>query len=564
MFLGPSANLSALQSIRNIVHGAIGPSRFTEIPAEDDFVDEDSTVSINWDEANMEPPRPSVADARYYLRWYASATSCVFDLFEYEELATEIIPWLEQPASAESSTCINFLILAIGAQCGPKSHDEQADAYFAYGRYLLSKRFLEPANIATVQICCLIATYILNAARPHAASMHLGLAVRAAYSLGIHRADINALFPEAESSKRERIWKVLRIQDLFLSTTLGQQPSTTETRDTTSQQGYSASTDLCHIFEKILSEVYSKQEVPPAVLQHVSRHHREWASHFREGLLVDHIPAEEYIGAQNGMNQLNIGLCHLKEAYYWTIMLVTRPYLIDLVQRHVANDTAPLPQMSASDDILSPSIQPSDTLLAHAAVNSAVLTIDLLQCFLHAEEIPKRLPYVVNSVFNSALILGIAYFADLDRLFPLGHAMDLAEKLMDRFQSNDALARWCLQIVRDLRHACNLFVEKRRDRHLEHHGALVKDLFGDVKPFDSRAQPLRASESSPCNVLQGRDSGLENGDLQRLIETQFSELPNDLQVEENSNIWNQLFCDSIPGSLWGSDFEPGGLPFEWP
>lgn len=51
-----------------------------------------------------------------------------------------------------------------------------------------------------------------------------------------------------------------------------------------SQQEYSASTNLCRIFEKILSEVYSKQEVSPTVLQHVSRHHRECASHFREGL----------------------------------------------------------------------------------------------------------------------------------------------------------------------------------------------------------------------------------------------------------------------------------------
>ncbi|OQD68755.1 hypothetical protein PENDEC_c031G06329 [Penicillium decumbens] len=554
MFLGPSANLSALQTIRNIVHSELGASHFTEMPAENDFVDEDCTMSINWDEANMEPPRPSVADCDYYLCWYASATSCVFNLFEYEELAAKIIPWLEQPASADSCSCINFLVLAIGAQCGPKSRDAQADAYFAYGRYLSSTKFLEPANIASIQIYCLIAMYLLNAARPRAASMHFGLAIRAAHSLGIHRPDINALFSAAESFKRERIWKVLRIQDLFLSTTLGQQPSTTETRDTMSQQGYSASTALCHIFEKILSEVYSKQEVSPAVLQHVSRHHREWAFHFQEGLLADRISAEEYIGVQTGKTQLNIGLCHVKEAYYWTIMLVTRPYLIDLVQRHVANDTATLPLMSASDDMLSPSTQPSDTLLAHASVNSAVLTVDLLQCFLHADEIPKRLPYVVNSVFNSALMIGIGYFADLDYLFPLDHAMDLAERLLDRFQSNDALARWGLHIVRDLRNACIQLVKRRYDRRLNHHGALVKDLFGDINSFGSQSRPLYASPSSPpYNVLQGGNNGWEIGGPRGMMETQFSELPDDLQVEENSIIWNQLFYDPIPGSLWESD-----------
>lgn len=78
-------------------------------------------------EACVGPQRPSAADARYYLRWYASATSCVLELFGYEELAVDIIPWLEQPASAHFNTCIDSLILASGAQCMPKSRDEQAD-----------------------------------------------------------------------------------------------------------------------------------------------------------------------------------------------------------------------------------------------------------------------------------------------------------------------------------------------------------------------------------------------------------------------------------------------------
>ncbi|KAJ5811731.1 hypothetical protein N7474_008032 [Penicillium riverlandense] len=564
IFFGPSANLSMLQTIRKIVHRALGPSNFREVPAEDDLVDEEA-VSIEGNDTVAEPSRPSVADARYYLQWYTSTTSCVFDLFGHQELAEEIIPWLEKPASTDPQTCINFLVLAIGAQCGPRNCDDQANEYFTYARSLSSKKCLDAVSIATVQIYCLVATYLLNAARPHAASMHLGLAVRAAHSLGIQRADINALFAGVEGAKRERIWKVLRVQDLFLSTSLGQQPSTKETRETMWPQGYSASTDLCHIFEKILSEVYSKQEVSPAVLENVSKHHREWASRFREGLLTDHIPAEGDVGAREGQNQPNIGLCHLKEAYYWTIMLVTRPYLIDLVQRHMAYETDRPRQASTNDDVLSPQTQQSDTLLAHASVNSAVLTIDLLQCFLLAGEIPKRLPYVVNSILNSALVLGIGYFAGLDRLFPLGHALDLAERLLGRFQSSDPLAQWSLRIVRDLRCSCNEFVRRRCDRHLKRQRALVEGLFGDVKPLDSQARASPISPSSPCSLPQGWNIGSENGDSQDMTQTQFLELPSDLQIEENSTIWSQLFRDSIPGSLWESDLESGGgLPFEWP
>lgn len=560
IFLGPSANLSVVQSIRQIIHGALGTGYFTDVSAENDLVDDIPAVPMHRNETPMEPPRPSIADTRYYLQWYTSATSDVFDLFGYEELIAEIIPWLERASSTDSNTCINFLVLAIGAQCGPESRDEETDAYFNYARYLSSINSMESTTIVTVQIYCLITTYLLNAARPHAASMNLGLTIRAAYSLGIHRADINGLFPTTESFKRERIWKVLRVQDLFLSSTLGHHPSTTETRDTTSQQGYSASTDLCLIFEKILSQVYSKQEVSPTVLQNVSKHHREWACHFREGHAVYHIPAEDYVSSACGKKNLNIGLCHLKAAYYWTIMLVTRPYLIGLVERRLAIDSVNSPPLSIGND-MSTSMDSADALLAHASVNSAVLTIDLLRCLLDVDEIPKRLPYVVNSVLNSALVLGIAYFADLDRFFPLGHAMDTAERLLDRFQLNDALARWSLRIVRDLHNSCNQFVNKRCDRHLKQQGALVEGLFGHLNPLRGQDRPATPSRSPLC-TSQGWNKSSEIRDLDGMIQAQLSEIPSKPPNDDANAIWDQLFCGSISGSHLEFDADPAALPFD--
>ncbi|TQB77559.1 hypothetical protein MPDQ_000100 [Monascus purpureus] len=212
-----------------------------------------------------------------------------------------------------------------------------------------------------------------------------------------------------KNSDRKRVWKVLRVLDLFLRTSLGQQSSTTETRDTLSQKEYSVSTDLCYIFEKILSEIYSKQNVDPRVLQHVSKHHREWAAHFHEGLRVDRIPSTE-----------------------------------------------------------------DGTLLAHASVNSAVLNINLLQGLLRADEIPKRLPFVMNSVFVSALVLGTGFFADLERLFPLGETLLRAYQLLECFQSPDELAKWSVGIVRSLREACSKLVNRRHERLLKRQRCLVR------------------------------------------------------------------------------------------
>ncbi|KAJ5142763.1 uncharacterized protein N7515_001550 [Penicillium bovifimosum] len=554
MFLGPSANLSMLQCIRKVVYSALGPCQFTEEPPQNDLVDEDPDITVNWDTASVEPQRPSVADARYYLEWYTSATSCVFDLFGYEELTAEIISWLGRAASVDASTCINFLVLAIGAQCGPEDRDSQADAYFTYARYLASTRFLEVTKVSTIQIYSLIAMYLLNATRPNAAIMHLGVAIRTAHSLGIHRPDISTLFSAEENSHRERIWKVLRVLDLFLSIYLGQQPSTTETRDAMSQQEYSASADLCCIFEKILGGIYNQQEVSPTVLEHVSQHHREWASHFREGLRVDRISTEEH---QDGDRTPNIGLCHLKEAYYWSIILATRPYLIELVRKHIARDTNTL-SSSGENAFASPKQEP-DTLLAHASVNSAVLTINLLEGFLREDGIPKRLPYIINSILNAALVLGTGYFADLDHLFPLNHAMGLAEKLLNRFQFNDTMARWSLRIVRDLRNVCEEHVKRRRDRRLDRQRVLAESLFGDIKACYSEPWPLHSSQLSLQSLPSGEHACSEGGDFG----LQFSGFDGDLRLEENSVIWSQLFDSEPSDAVFGAEFGAGEPAFAW-
>lgn len=560
--LGPSSNLSLLYSIRQIVNSALGPWPFTEERPDSDLVDEAPTPSANTIDIKVEPQRPSEADAHYYIHWYSVTTTCVFDLFELEELEAQIVPWLSQPATADAQTCINFLVLAIGAQCAPGDHDVQAAFYFTYGHNLASTECLGTANHLTVQIYCLISLYLLNATRPIAAKMHLSVAIQTAHSLGIHQPDLLALFPSEEASNRERLWKVLRVLDLFLSTFLGQQPSTTETRDTMSQQGYSASTDLCYIFEKILAEMYVKQEVTTSVLQHVSRHHREWALHFQEGLVTDRISAEENIDSRDKRKLPNIGLCHLKEAYYWTILLITRPYLLEMVQKRVANDSRPLPYGAAKKiNSLLPS--DSDDLLAHASVNSAVLTIDLLQGLLTAEMIPRRLPFMINSIFNSALVLGLGFFADMNSLFPLGRAMDLAEALLRRFATHDALARWCLRIVKELHNTCDELMKQRSESRLKHQRTLVEGLFGDVKSSCSRVQLFHSTPSSPQAYLERLHSPLAHGTVERLDEISSTEFLSSSTLQESGAIWGQLFRNDSTDPLCELGQEQPDLVYDW-
>jgi hypothetical protein len=242
------------------------------------------------------------------------ATNCVLDLFDESELLEDLPQWLESSSEAvDSVSPMYYLVLAIGAQTSPENKDNVADSCFNYGRYLTASRFMDDPSILTVQSYALITMFMLGASRRNAAFMNLGIAVRAAYALGLHRRDISDLFDPCKCRIRERTWKVIRVLDLFMSASLGRPPSTVETRDTTTTDNYSASANLCAIFETILNDVYTKRMVSTEVVESISERHRQWTARLDEGLGVDGIqPTDELAFGQ----QPDIGLYHVKEAYY--------------------------------------------------------------------------------------------------------------------------------------------------------------------------------------------------------------------------------------------------------
>ena len=420
LVIGPSSNLSLLHIFRQVTYYALGPNDFTKAHPEDDMPYGTPPPPVDWSQATVEPPRPSEAQARHYIRWYAITSGCVFDLLSNEDLEA-IIPWLREPPTFPdaATTCINFLVLATGALCGPQNCDAEASLYFTYGRFLASTRFSEAPSVSMLQIHSLIVNYLLCSSRPIAASMHLAMAVRAADSLGLQRADVSALFSHSDCLKRERIWKVLRVADLHLSSSLGQMPSTIETRDTVSTEPYSATLDLSSVFEKVLRGLYAKQDLSLSVLEQISQHHREWATRFRKGMVADQILSESDYLCDDMLNgkaefSVNIGIYRLKGGYYWTVMLVTRPYLVDLMNRRFPYDGR-----RVCSEIPAPEESEKYALLAHASVNAALQTVELLKPMLSGLDIPRRLAYEVNFIFNAAVVLGIGFFADLDRVFPI-------------------------------------------------------------------------------------------------------------------------------------------------
>ncbi|KAK2134362.1 hypothetical protein NOF04DRAFT_1364932 [Fusarium oxysporum II5] len=488
VFIGDAANLSFLQIIRRLVRDSVGPCAFTEDALQHLMVEAKPSDSSTWFVNIMDdtPVKPGEEEACYLVSWFFRSTSC------------SIASWYQKCSDEpedKASAALFFLVFAIGAQTCPENKDREAEQYFNYGRFLTASIIMDDISISAVQSNILITMYLLGASRRNAAFMYLGSAVRAAYALGIQRHDINKHFKHSEYLLRERLWKVLRVLDLFMSASLGRPPSTHETRNTGIDENYSASNDLCAIFEDILTNIYSPQKVSNTHLERISEHHRKWANKFPLGLATDSIKPSKFIDEADGKETPNIGLCHLKEAYYWTIMLLARPSLTKSASKHMNKSAQDMSQWEPPTAATEP-----EQVLAFSCVDSAVRTVDLLKVMGDNREIPKRLPFVVNSLFVAALVLGTAYFNDLDHIFPLEKSMIGVRSLMARFSTHDPVAKGALQTIVNLQTACNIYVDERARRKMERQSLLVRNLFGTVHD-GSRPQTPNPHEKANTTSL---------------------------------------------------------------
>ncbi|KAG8672775.1 hypothetical protein FPOAC2_06180 [Fusarium poae] len=503
MFIGDSATLSFLQNIRRIVRRSIGDCALVDDPLRHGIVESSPETRRGWilSSAQNPPSQQTEQEVDYLVKWYMQSTNCVLLLFDQKQLHHDICKWIEDGQNiSDPASSVYFLVFAIGAQTGPEDKDDQAETFFNYARYLTVETLIEEPGIVTIQALVLIAMYLLSASRRNAAFMYLGMGVRAAYAIGLHRHDISSLFSATEGRTREQLWKGIRILDLFMSASLGRPPSTSELRDTTNPQNYSACNDLSMIFESILTDVYAKRMITPEILERISKHLRRWTSQCGEGLAVDGIAQEDMIGDESGEEQPNIGLVHLKSTGHWSIMLLSLPFLHKAVSQHVE-------EVEQSSNASTKRSTSSNEVLVHSCLESAVRTVDLLQPLLKAGTIPKRLPMVGNSAFVSGLVLGAAIFGDFDNSFPLEKSLHAARSVLEHLARYDAVAKRHLMIIDHLQEACEIYMDNRARLRMERQGHLVNGLFGSIHTIGK--SPLRSSHQPEINFRLPPSDGFQ-------------------------------------------------------
>ena len=411
IFIGDCAPLSFFQTVRRLVTTRVDPQAFA--PETSGYSALENVYSRPGPSAACgAAPPPVTVPVAPAVSAYLEATAGLVDLFDNARLADDIAAWVEQgparaaaaAAAADLAAAVNYLVLAIGCQ---NSDAAAARAYFEHARQVAFASLSGNLGVACVQAFILITLYSLTACQINAAFLFFGIAARAAYSIGIHRSAVNARFGPDIHRQRDRLWKSLRVVDLFLSTSMGRPPATSDVDCTVPYRDpdeagrerfdlLNASAQIFLVIEAVVLEVYSRRKISPRLTEGISRELREWSSRWLQRLtdVADGTSSEAQPGMANGA-------CQILASYYYAVILVSRPFLMVELHRRLADGHS-----SAAGSISSSSssgggggggvgLMTGKSKLADACIDAAILMVEPVQGLIERRLMTRRAPVVV-------------------------------------------------------------------------------------------------------------------------------------------------------------------------
>ncbi|KAK3690075.1 hypothetical protein B0T22DRAFT_374852 [Podospora appendiculata] len=498
VFIGDCAPLSFFQTVRRLVTTRVDANAFApETSGYSALENVYSRTSFLGGSGGGQPPTIEIA-IEPAIQAYLEATAGLIDIFDTARLLEDISTWatgraLPRDKTVNVTSVVNYLVLAIACQ---KSDESVAQMYFDYARDLAFANLSGNLSVGSVQAFLLITLYMLSSCQISGAFLFFGIAVRAAYSIGIHRTEVNSRFGPEIHRQRDRIWKSLRVVDLFLSTSMGRPPATSDIDCTVSYRAIdedgreafdllNASVQIFLITEGIVLEVYSRRKISPQLTEGISLELRDWSSRWlkrlKEAIDGTRAAAEDQPGAVNGV-------CQVLSSYYYAVILVSRPFLMVELRRRLSEETSSV--SVGKDGVVS-----GKSRLADACIDAASLMVDPIQDLIEGRLMTRRAPVIVSWLFASSLVLGLGLLGGFGRVIEKHCRSSIAA--LEYFAEADAHAVQYSLIAKSLLATALDYLEKKEAQEHRKRTEISSQLFGFI--------PREPRENNESGQLQGPD-----------------------------------------------------------
>ncbi|KAI5922361.1 hypothetical protein F4810DRAFT_295814 [Camillea tinctor] len=560
IFIGDCAPLSLFQTVRQIVTSRVDSHAFAPESSRVSMLENVSTDQVTAC-AVGEPPVDAGGIERL-VNVFITVTSALVDLFDNKRLVADISTWSAQAErSPDVTAAVNYLVLAIGSQ----SEDEDTAAkYFLHAKNLALSSLGGNLSIGTVQAFILVTWYMVKSCQINGAFLFFGIAVRAAYSIGIHRTELNSRFGADVHYRRDRLWKSLRVLDLFLSISMGRPPATSDSDCTVPYHSkgedgserfdlLNASVQVLLIAEGIVLEVYHRRKITLQLTDGISRQLREWSGRWLTPLLRSISKTEASHDTEA------IGGCQALSSYYYAVMLVSRPFLIYELCKRLPESTTGAQQPSGDTNS-------GRSKLANACIDAACLMVEMVLDLIERGMLDHRMPLIVSWLFAASLVVGVGLMGGFGRILEKYARMSVTA--LDHFavHLHDAHAMQYALIAKSLLSIALEYLDRKEMQERLHTTENSSRLFGLIPAEEQRQKEMIII---PCN-----DSDIESHlpEGTRPFVSNSQEDGSVLASETSAHPWaaSGLFGDIDPGifSLSGSIISPhpsssaSGIPFE--
>ncbi|KAK4171202.1 fungal-specific transcription factor domain-containing protein [Triangularia setosa] len=440
LYIGDASTLSILQLIRIIVESTSGAemgSPFIDDPKRHRIQE----TIIDFPENTRVPTLlPDQETTQVLIASYFTNTCGIVEIFDRKQFMQSVEACYRDPPSANNYfLCHLFLVLALGllfAAPVPGSREEhviqkqlsarpdRAELYFRSARTMCDPGAgFEDADFWSVQALSLMTLYMLTIPKRNTAYAYLGMAVRSAYALGLHREETmrDVIFTPGEMKVRRNLWKTLFILDRFLAATLGRPTAIsghdcsmnifsdddavnsmeiTGEFDPVHAKSLHACVETCRIIGDTL-RVFSSRKISTTKVQEiVNDMSMDWEEDLQAALHRRLSNAGPARSPAHGMASLHVNLLALHSLILLTRQLFVMHNWMLVEQRSGKKKPSPIHE--------SPMARFSE-----ACVLASYQTIQLVQQAREEQQLPRRNPFVIYFVFAASLVILMNQFSSL-------------------------------------------------------------------------------------------------------------------------------------------------------
>ncbi|CAF9927960.1 MAG: hypothetical protein ALECFALPRED_003918 [Alectoria fallacina] len=430
VYMGDASTLSFLQLLRMIVETTVGPSPFTMDPERHKIKEIPFSLPSDTELTHLLPDRQT---ALILVDSFFVNTHALVEVFDEKEFLKKMDRCYSDPLTVDHIfLCHLNLVFAIGlsfATPEPGSleaeiidtlranHPDQSEIFFLHAKGINNPIIgFEDADLWSIQALLLMALYMLMKSRRNPAFAYIGMAVRTAYTLGLHREETLVVFPAEQQSARRNLWRSLFILDRFISASLGRpmaiadEECSGEVLNPSSslysapqldphqycRAGLEAAVRSCHVVGVILKKVYLQRKISTRLAQDLADQCKSWPENLS--------PALHWRQASRQDRRQAIAILHSNQVYCHSIILLTRPFFLYLLSAEIQQT-----RLGASQ-------QPQRSRgrmekFSDACLIASTHTVALVQNAYEGQYLPKINPFVTYCLFAAALIIFSNEFA---------------------------------------------------------------------------------------------------------------------------------------------------------